>query len=302
MHELIIKLTGTIQDSNFDEWKQALIRQIQSTAKELHSDEDFAIADRQAKQFKAAEKALAQAKQSAIEQAADIQRLFGAIDEVSAEARQARLSLERQIKQRKAEIKAEIIQSGMDAVCEVLSQQSADFQFLDHATYLDKRRFESAVYGKAGTRSMTAAMDALCNQIQREVEARAADVERSGSLIDSLPEAYRMLFQDRAALLALPPAELTLTIDKRIAKFQAAQAKAEADTAQRELTQARTIDVPPEPAPETADAQTAQAAVEQYQVSVSITATQAVAVDIARTIRLALENQPGVTHIRLMRG
>jgi hypothetical protein len=50
MHELIIKLTGTVQDFNFDEWKQALIRQIQATAKELHSDEDFIIADRQAKQ------------------------------------------------------------------------------------------------------------------------------------------------------------------------------------------------------------------------------------------------------------
>lgn len=299
MHELVIKLTGTIQDSNFHEWKQEIIRQIQATAKELRSDEDFIIADRQVKQFKAAEKALVRAKQSAIEQAAEIHRLFGAIDEISAEARRARLSLEHQIKQRKAEIKADILRAGIESVREMINRQSAGFQVLDHAHYLDSRRFDDAVYGKAGTRSMTAVIDGLCDQIQREIAARAAEVEQNSGLIDNLPEIYRLLFQDRGALLSLSTDELALTIENRIAKFQAAQAKIAADTALRELERERTIEVPPRP---TAELPEAQAQTENYQLLVSITAPQTVAVEAARTVKQALENYPGVTNIRLIRG
>lgn len=95
MNEIVIKLTGEIENTNFDEWKKDLITQIQSTKKELITDDDFVIASKQVKSFKLAEKSLVEAKQSAIEQASDIQKLFGAIDEISVEARDARLSLER---------------------------------------------------------------------------------------------------------------------------------------------------------------------------------------------------------------
>lgn len=88
------KLTGTVNTSNFDEWKSDLIVQIQSTHIELVTDDDFVEATNQVKSFKAAEKFLKQAKQSAINQAEEIQQLFSAIDDITEEARQARLSLD----------------------------------------------------------------------------------------------------------------------------------------------------------------------------------------------------------------
>jgi hypothetical protein len=63
MAQLIIKLTGEIQSSNFDEWKNDLIAQIQSTNTELTTDDDFVAATRHVKLFKAAEKSLKEAKQ-----------------------------------------------------------------------------------------------------------------------------------------------------------------------------------------------------------------------------------------------
>ena len=99
VNQLVITLTGTVNFSNFDEWKNDLIAQIQSTNMELVTDEDFGDASDQVKALKLAEKTLKQAKQSAIDQAEEIQKLFSAIDEITEEARQARLSLERQIRE-----------------------------------------------------------------------------------------------------------------------------------------------------------------------------------------------------------
>ena len=100
MKQLFIKLTGTVNSSNFDVWKKELITQIQAVNIELVTDNDFITASKQVKSFKSAEKSLKQAKQSAINQAEEIQQLFSSIDEVTEEARQARLSLECQIKAR----------------------------------------------------------------------------------------------------------------------------------------------------------------------------------------------------------
>ncbi len=73
MSNLIIKLNGEIQSSNFHEWKDGLIEQIQSAQLALKTDNDFATAELNVKTFKIAETTLKHAKESAIQQASDIQ-------------------------------------------------------------------------------------------------------------------------------------------------------------------------------------------------------------------------------------
>ena len=116
MNNLTIKLSGEIQNTNFHDWKNELIDQIQSTNMELASDIDFSSAEQNVKDFKDAEKTLKKAKENAINQAQDIQDLFNAIDEVTDLARQTRLTLERQIKIRKIEVKEEIV---LNAIAEM---------------------------------------------------------------------------------------------------------------------------------------------------------------------------------------
>ena len=79
MNDLLIRLNGEIQSSNFHEWKNELIGQIHSTQLDLLTDHDFADAELNVKTFKVAEKTLKNAKKVAIEQASDIQELFDAI-------------------------------------------------------------------------------------------------------------------------------------------------------------------------------------------------------------------------------
>ena len=148
MNNLVIELTGEIQNSNFDAWKNQLVEQIQSVSKELSTDSDFVQAGKNVKQFKAAEKALKAAKQSAIEQAADINRLLDAIDAVAEETRQVRLSLERQIKTRKKAIKREFVTAGIAEIEKFIAVQHAEFQLISHQTYLDDDQFEDATRSK----------------------------------------------------------------------------------------------------------------------------------------------------------
>ena len=58
MNALIISLTGQITETNFDEWKTDLLKQIDGIQKELKTDGDFVLATDQAKSLKQAEAAL----------------------------------------------------------------------------------------------------------------------------------------------------------------------------------------------------------------------------------------------------
>lgn len=221
MTELVIQLTGEVVTSNFDDWKRDLIARIRAVDTELRTDSQFAQASRDVQHFKAAELTLKQAKQSAISQAADIQRLFAAIDEVAEEVRQVRLSLERQVKRRKLEIKEAFIRAGRERIRACIEQMSPDFQAIDHSEFLDPGHFELAVKGKASVRGVRTAIDVLCERLRERIDARAASVEANAIRLDRLPGRHRALFQDRAALLALPPEQLDGVIDERIAVFEA---------------------------------------------------------------------------------
>ena len=235
MNQLIIKLTGTVNSSNFDEWKRELIAQIQTVNIELVTDNDFVIATEQVKSFKSAEKSLKEAKQSAIDQAGEIQQLFSAIDEISEQARQARLSLERQIKARKIEIKQNYIQSGMDEIQAYIDEQINELNNCDLSPFLKRSRFESAVSGKAGISGLEKGIDQVCHVIKREISEKVVTIYNNKIKIDTLAEDHKVLFQDWKLLLCSAENELASEIDKRIARYDYELAKREAERLASEL-------------------------------------------------------------------
>ncbi len=240
MNQLFIKLTGTVNSSNFDIWKKQLIAQIQAVNVELITDDDFVIASKQARSFKAAEKSLKEAKQSAINQAEEIQQLFTAIDEITEEARQARLSLERQIKTRKLEIKQQYIQSGIEEIQRFIDNQIIDkqinaFKKCDLTPFLKRSRFESAVSGKAGIRGLEIGIEQICTQIKTEISEKAGKIQHNKIKLDALPEVYKILFQDAALLTCLPEDELEAEINKRTTRYDEEMARREAEESAREI-------------------------------------------------------------------
>lgn len=230
MSELIIKLKGEVTDTNFDEWKNDLIAKLAKINTELSTDDDFANAESDVKAIKAGEKSLKNAKASALEQADEIQKLFAAIDEVSSEARDARLALERQIKKRKEEIKVEIVDSGIEAVESHLQQQSDTLQTLNHA-WFNRTSFEEEIKGKRTTTSMQKAVSGLVEKIKLEISDRQTLISENQKVVDDIDKQYSALFQDEQSLLLLEGEALKATIEERIEYFEAEQKKQTKETA-----------------------------------------------------------------------
>lgn len=292
MSKLSIVLSGVIEKSNFDEWKTDLIEQIRSVNTELKTDDDFVAAAKHVKQFKAAEKNLKEAKKSALEQAAEINKLFEAIDTVSEEARQARLTLDKQIKKRKKEIKNEFVEQGVETINAFIAEQSKAFQSLPHDNYTDKAIFADALSGKASTKGMQKAITKTCESIKATIAKKAEDVEANSNTLDNLPTHHKALFQDRTQLLSLNPEQLNKTIDERVSHFEK----------QADETDSKTVAVVEEPEEKVVTKETtadSDADKSDYVVTVEINATEEEADAIRTKVVEAVSSNSAVGNITL---
>jgi hypothetical protein len=298
MTELIIRLKGEVQSSNFEEWKNELIARLRSVNTELVLDEDFVRAGDQVKAFKNAESMLKEAKQSAIAQAADIQRLFGSIDVVAEETRQVRLALERQIRTRKQEIKERMIEGAINAVHAAIAVQSLAFQSLDHGRFFDRARFDAAAKGKSTSSSLARALESLVREIEQEIGEEGLRVADNIAILDGIADEYRMLFQDRGQLIQLSKSELRLTIDKRIMLFKEDTGARRASRAVSESEGGEERELNPD-APEVAQSRVAIR--DRYRITLEMLASREEATELARLIRDAHGGRKTVESVRLSR-
>ncbi len=298
MNQLIIKLTGTVDVSNFDEWKKDLIAQIQLTNIKLVTDNDFVVASNQVKAFRSAEKILKEAKQSAIDQAESIQNLFSAIDSIAAETRQTRLSLERQIKQRKLEIKDHCIQAGMMEIKNFIAAQADEFNYADHSVFLNTDRFKTEASHKRGVKELQSSIDRLCVRIKQEVSEKAAAISNNKIRIDALIEEHKLLFQDWKSLLVLSDDDLEREINKRIFRYNEKTTTKEAEEIIYESNTNENTELDYK---EKHKQEIENASSEKYRIIVDIVATEDIAKEIAHSIKVDYGNHPSIHEIKLIR-
>lgn len=297
MSQLSITLSGVIEKSNFDEWKTELVEQIRSVNTELTNDDDFAEATKHVKQFKAAEKNLKEAKKSALKQAEEINQLFEAIDQVSAEARQARLKLDKQIKKRKQEIKQEFIEQGVESINAFIKEQSADFQSLPLSSYNDDDIFADAISGKASTKGMQKAITKICKSIKTAISEKAAIVDANVAILDQLPAHHKALFQDRTPLISQTQEELSTTIDARISAFENV-ATAEGAADQSEAIAAETNELA-DTTSESSSVDDADSDKSDYLITIEVSATEKEADEVRSAVVKLLKGNNAVGNITL---
>ena len=87
MTELKITSTGGVKESNFEQWKDGPLERIHAVDATLSEDDDFTSANDSIRQFREAVLMHKNAKQAALEQAADINHLFDAMDAVTEQTR-----------------------------------------------------------------------------------------------------------------------------------------------------------------------------------------------------------------------
>jgi len=238
---LVVKVSGQITESNFDSWKVDLINRIKASNRHLSTDDDFVDAQDTVKDFKNAENELVETKARALQEAADIQQLFDAIDEISGETRQARLSLEKQIKVRKEQLKSELVEKYFDLAdgyYNRLEDERKDFLSIAWKAF-HKSDFVDSIKGKKTIKSMESALQSTLDQIQANIDEVEEMVDKNAQLIDSIATDHMALFQDRKSLLAMSSDVVESTIEKRIAVFEAEELRRiEAQRLEREAKKA----------------------------------------------------------------
>nr|DAY45331.1 MAG TPA: Exonuclease [Caudoviricetes sp.] len=107
--EIILKIQSAIVASNIDEVAASVRAEIAKVNTDLKTDEDFAVAEQQVKDFKNAEDAIKAAQEAALSEAQDVKKLLDTTGEIIDLLAKTRLMLDKQVKAQKAKVKEEII-------------------------------------------------------------------------------------------------------------------------------------------------------------------------------------------------
>jgi hypothetical protein len=194
---------------------------------ELNSDQDFANAESAVKACTEAESKIKAAKDAGLAQMSEVDTVFRVADQIVAEIKAARLSLEKSVELRKTSIRGEIVQSGKD-------------RFADHIYALNKRLgrvmmplvpadFVGAIKGKRTVVSLQNAVDTVLANSKIAANEIADKIQANLVTLDENKE-HAFLFNDVASLVMKAPDDLANVIKLRIAEHQAEQQrKLEAD-------------------------------------------------------------------------
>ena len=316
---LSIVIDSQIADTNFEEWKVPLLAVIETANKTLQTDEEFVQAEADVKTLKASEDALKSAKEAALKKAEDVFKLFNDIDEVSGAAADARLALQKQIKNRKQIIKdfavdqaVTDLQEYLDTLHPLLIAREGDALISEARAHL-----EDAAKGKRTSDTMQKAIDVSTGVFVAKFKQRHDMITVNCEILDAHCENNPALFSDKAALACtLDLDELKKTIDDRLAKYreQEAEKQRTAEAQENELKLRREMaekqqDAPAQPATAPAPAEVnkaaapaatapaANAAPSTYQLTITLNKTHQEAVEIAKAIKQSHGDQ--ITGIRL---
>ena len=231
---LAVQIRGEVALSNLPQFKAAADTFIASIKVDLTSDQDFAEAEADVKFLGDAEKELELAKKIALGQTVDINELMITIDAIKESMRQKRLSLEKLVKDKKEQIKIDIVHGGETALAEHLKQINDEI-----APIVIKvaANFGAAIKGKRTLASLHDAVDTEVARIKIEADQLAMTVRKNLSVV-LVNKQYASLFADLSTLALQPNDAFSAIVENRIAAEKARVAEREAQVAAQAVEQA----------------------------------------------------------------
>lgn len=221
---LLVEVTGMVTASNLEGFRDHALAVFGSITTDLETDKDFADAEKTVKWCKEVEVRLDRAKDQALSQTASIDELFRAIDSIKAEARSKRLELDRAVKSRKDNIRAEIISAANNALVEHLADLHAAFTGFPGAFKLPPATadFAGALKGKRTVTSLRDSADAELARVKIETSQQAMAVMANIGVLALHAEGFESLFRDASALvLGISPENLEAVVKGRISEAKA---------------------------------------------------------------------------------
>lgn len=211
---LRIEVSGMVTASNLVAFKNHAMSVFSGINENLQTDSDFADADKAAKWCKDVESRLEAAKTHALSQTESIDALFRAIDEIKEEARQKRLTLEKLVKTRKENIRAERVAAAQAKFRDVLAELNSG---VEHVQINHNVGWYDAIKGLKSLSSMQDALDTALATATILARNTAADYQEKLAIISANPQ-FSMLFPDLQALVVKPLDDFSATVNLRISR------------------------------------------------------------------------------------
>ena len=220
---LRIEVTGAVTASNLAEFKQTALGAIRSVNRTLRTDQDFADAEKAVKWCADVEARLKAAKEHALSQTADIEALFRALDDISAEARTVRLDLDKLVTRRKGEVRDEAVAAArraLDAHVATLNAEIAPMRVPQPVA-----DFAGAIKGKRSIESMQAALDQVLTVAKIAAEADARAIRANVAEFERAAAGFEFLFADLGQIVHKAADDFAAVLRARIASHKEAEAK-----------------------------------------------------------------------------
>ncbi|MGF6318768.1 YqaJ viral recombinase family protein [Pseudomonas frederiksbergensis] len=228
---LRIEVTGMVTASNLEQFKAHSLAVFDSINTVLETDQHFADAEKTVKWCGDVEERLAAAKQHALSQTESIDALFRTIDEISAEARNKRLMLDKLVKARKLSIREDIVMDAAKALQAHIDQINTSLGGKARMPAIPAD-FAGAIKGK---KSITSLRDAADSELARAKIAASQigdGIRINLTSVDELASDHQFLFNDIQQLVLKANDDLVALIKVRISEHQ--KAEADKEEAQRE--------------------------------------------------------------------
>ena len=227
---LFADVVGEVKSTNLATFKDIVLNRIRSIKTDLVTDNDFATAEATVKFFTKAEKELESAKERTLSQTASIDDLFKTIDHLKEEMRTKRLALNKQVKERKDQIRTDMLLEAKHAFVQHIDDINRKLGgFPIQSVAVD---FAGAIKGKKTISSIQSSIDDEMARAKIEASQAASAMSVNVATLKVMTEGFEFLFSDSRELVLLGNAHLKAEIKTRIVEHK--QAEEERLKAERE--------------------------------------------------------------------
>lgn len=227
---LSIHIKGEVSLSNLPRFKEAAEQYLADIKTDLETDDDFAYAEANVKYLDEAEKSLEQAKKAALSQTADIDELMRTIDYIKESMRSKRLSLDKLVKSKKEQIKADIVLKGNNALAAHVSALNSEIK---PVVLTIRGSFAEVIKNKRTVASLQDAVDTELARCKIEIDALASDVRKNLAHLNEAAKHHKALFADISTLALKAPDDFAAVVQIRLSEEALRLARIEADAQAR---------------------------------------------------------------------
>jgi len=220
---LAVNITGQITSSNLAEFNQSALACIASIKTDLQTDQDFADADAMVKLLKAGEKEIDNKKAQALAQTVEIDELFKTMDGLKKEMGKVRLQLDKDVKERKKNIKFEIAAEATKVIHAHIKALESELD--GHIIPPVEMPFMEEMKGKRLVSALHDATDTAVAKLKIEIDAIATKMRTNLAEYNAIDEQHQSLFRDIFDIIHVVPETFKLIISNRIQEQVLAEQK-----------------------------------------------------------------------------